>query len=108
MRSFKVSPRAGRGATPRSGQPQATVDVTVGVVLGARPIRPGGVEQIDEVRGHRGETGRPPGDARHTGPGGAVGAAGAGETRRRGGASRGARDEQCISNVRGTGGVTKI
>jgi hypothetical protein len=62
------------------------------------------VSQSSGVRHGRGETGQPPRDARHAGPGGAVGAAEARETKQRGGVSRGAYDERCISSAGGTGG----
>ena len=41
-------------------------------------------------------------------PGGAVGAAEAGRAKRRDGASTTACEGRCISNIRRTGGVTKI
>jgi hypothetical protein len=49
-----------------------------------RSVRWCGVSPIVEVRLGRGETGGPPGEVRNAGPGGAVGAAEEGETKRRG------------------------
>jgi hypothetical protein len=108
IRSFSVSPHAGRGKTPRpdSARQQRTSPSASSWAPG--PFVNGGCEPIVAVRRGRGETGPPPGDTRHAGPWGAVGAAEAGETKRRGGVSTGACDGWCISSVGGRGVVTKI
>jgi hypothetical protein len=55
-----------------------------GVVIGAQARSTARCKPIVEVRPGRGEIGGPPGEARNAGPGGAVGAAEGGETKRRG------------------------
>ena len=55
-----------------------------GVVIGAQARSTARCKPIVEVRPGRGETGGPPGEARNAGPGGAVGGAEEGETKRRG------------------------